>query len=147
MVFFWFLHVFHIYFNVQFPLKSLILKDKKKVKILHFSEISVCIFLSALGPGVVWLSNNEYNVVSLPPLLCLPATNSLIFYTICVPIIFLLTIGVNLIAMILWTLLQVNNRFVCMMLHWNQLVDYNINLSYYTDGMSPVVMPAVVTYL
>ena len=116
MAFFWLLHVFHIYFNLQFPLKSLIFKDKKKVKILHFSEISISIFLSALGPGVVWFSNNEYNVFTLPPLLCVPATTSLIFYTLCLPLIILLTIGVNLIAIVLWTLLQVNN----------------------TDGMPPV---------
>ena len=87
---------------------SLIFKDKRKVKILHFSEVLVSVFLSALGPGVIWFSNNEYNIFSLPPLLCLPATNSLIFYTMCLPLVILLTIGVNLIAMVLWTLLQVN---------------------------------------
>jgi len=95
-------------------------------------------FLSALGPGVVWFSNNEYNVFTLPPLLCLPATTSLIFYTICLPLVILLTIGINLIAVVLWTLLQVNNIMILCM---NKL-QCNSDEAH-TDGMPLVVTCSV----
>ena len=106
-VFFWFLHVFHLYLNVLFPLKFLLLKDKRWEKRLHLTELIASIGFASLGPATVWLSNNDYNMFSNPPLLCLPATNSMLLYTLCLPMLLLLIIGVNLIATVVWALLKV----------------------------------------
>lgn len=75
---------------------------------LHITELITSIAFASLGPAVVWLSNNDYNVFARPPLLCLPTPNSMLLYTICLPVLILLIIGVNLIAAIVWALLKVH---------------------------------------
>lgn len=106
---FWFLHVLHLFLNVLFPLKFSLLKDKRWEKRLHIIEVIASIGFASLGPAVVWLSNNDYNTFTRPPLLCIPTPNSMLLYTLCLPILFLLIIGVNLIATIVWALLKVSH--------------------------------------
>ena len=103
----WFLHVLHLYLNVLFPLKFLILKEKKWKKRIHITEVIASIVFASLGPAAIWLSNTNYNTFIRPPLLCFPASKPMLIYTICFPILIVLILGVNLIAAIMWALLKV----------------------------------------
>ena len=114
---FWFLHVLHLYLNVLFPLKFSLLKDKRWEKRIHIIEVIASIGFASLGPAVVWLSNNDYNTFTRPPLLCIPTPNSVLLYTLCLPILFLLIIGVNLMATIVWALLKVSLQYLRMYMH------------------------------
>ena len=98
-----------------FPLKFSLLKDKRWEKRLHIAELTASIGFASLGPAIIWISNNDYNVFTRPPLLCLPDSNSMLLYTLCVPMLVLLIIGVNLIATIVWALLKVCNLMYIVM--------------------------------
>jgi len=89
-------------------MKLLILKkDKRWENRLHVAEVVASIVFASLGPAVVWLTSNDYNIFQRPPVFCLPTPNSMLLYTICLPMLILLIIGVNLIVVIVWALLKV----------------------------------------
>ena len=72
------------------------------------AEVLVSFLISALGPGIVHLAGIEYGFAFFPPLLCLPTSNVFLFYAMCVPLIFILILGLNMIAAITWTIFRVS---------------------------------------
>ena len=70
-------------------------------------EILASFLISALGPGIVHVFGIKYGFAFFPPLLCLPTSNIFLFYGMCVPLILILTLGLNVIAVIVWTLFKV----------------------------------------
>lgn len=109
---FWFLHLCHIYMSILFPLKLNFLKCKTWSRGLHVTEVTGAIMLSAIGPMVVLISNNKYNITSLPPLICFPASIHLSIYTIFIPLVIMFTTGVCITITILWTLIKVGSYTV-----------------------------------
>ena len=75
---------------------------------IHITEVLISLCISALGPGIVHLSGIKYGFAFFPPLLCLPTSSVFLFYAMCVPLILILTFGLNVIAAIVWTLFRVS---------------------------------------
>jgi len=113
MSLFWLLHLFHIYLSIVFPIESRFLKTKKWSQRLHITEVVVSVFISALCPAVVLVTNINYNFIFYPALFCTPATQVLIFYSMAIPVVLITVIGLNLIVTVVWTLFKVS----CMLMH------------------------------
>ncbi|XP_065890997.1 uncharacterized protein [Dysidea avara] len=103
---FWLLHLFHVYLSIVFPIRSRFLKTKKWSQRLHIAEVVGSIFISALCPAVVLATNINYNLIFYPPLLCTPATQISVFYSMTIPVVLVTVIGLNLIVTVVWTLFK-----------------------------------------
>ena len=112
MSIFWLFHLFHVFLKVVFPVKSRFLTTRKWNRKLHIAEILVSILISALGPATVWIAGIKYGFSFFPPLLCLPTSRAFVFYTMSVPLMILLTLGLNMTATIIWTLLKVSELYI-----------------------------------
>ena len=108
MSLFWLLHLFHIYLSVVFPIKARFLKTKKWRRGLHITEVAGSLLISVLVPGILLLTNIDYNMAFYPPLLCLPGTQVSVFYSIAVPAVLFTVVGLSLIVIVTWTLLKVS---------------------------------------
>lgn len=105
MTMLWIFHLFHIFLKVVFPIESRFLTTRRWNRGLHATEILISLLLSALGPTIVWLAGIKYGFAFFPPLLCLPTSRVFVFYTMSIPLILILTGGVNLITTVIWKLL------------------------------------------
>ena len=108
MSIFWFLHLSHVYLNILFPIQLKFLKRKEWSRGLHITEVTGAIILSAIGPMVVFITGNEYNITTLPPMICFPASIYLSIYTLFIPLVMMSTIAVCVIIVVLWTLIKVH---------------------------------------
>ena len=108
MSLFWLLHLFHIYLSVVFPIESRYLKTEKWSQRVHITEVVASVFISALCPAVVLVTNINYNFIFYPPLFCTPATQVLVFYSMAIPVVLVTVIGLNLIVTVVWTLFKVS---------------------------------------
>lgn len=109
MTMFWLFHLFHIFLKVVFPVKSRFLMTGRWKRGSHIVEVLISFFISALGPAIVWLTGIKYAFAFFPPLLCLPTSGVFLFYAMCVPLILILTLGLNMIVTIVWTLFKVSS--------------------------------------
>ena len=107
----WFLHLSHVYLSISFPIRLNFLKSKKWSRGLHITEVTGAIVLSAMGPMAVFISGNKYNIITLPPIVCFPASIYLSIYTMFIPLVLMLTIGVCIIIIMLWTLIKVSTLY------------------------------------
>jgi len=105
---FWLLHLFHVYLSVVFPIRSHFLKTKRWSKRIHIAEVVGSILISVLCPAMVLVTSINYNLIFYPPLLCTPATQVSVFYSMSIPVVIIGIIGVDLIIAIVWTLLKVS---------------------------------------
>ena len=107
MTMFWIFHLFHIFLKIVFPIKSRFLASRKWSRGLHVSEVLISLFVSALGPAIIRLAGIPYGMAFFPPFLCLPTDSVFLFYVMCVPLMIVMTLGLNMIATMIWTLLKV----------------------------------------
>jgi len=110
MSLFWLLHLFHIYVSVVFPIRSRFLRKKKWSRRIHAIEVVGSLLISILCPAILLLTNINYNFVFYPPLLCMPGTQVSVFYSMAVPAVLVVTVGLNLIIAISWTLFKVSMK-------------------------------------
>ena len=94
MVVIWFLHLFHLFVGVVFPFRSQFLKEKKWKIRLHIVEVLGAIILCGLAPTIIVTVSN-YTLGRFPPLFALPSREAA-FYTVEVPLVVILAVGVNL---------------------------------------------------
>ena len=105
----WFLHLFHVYLNILFPIQLNFLNRKTWSRGLHITEVAGAIILSAIGPMAVFISGNKYNIGTLPPIICVPSSTYLTIYTMFIPLVLMSTTGVCIIITMLWALIKVGS--------------------------------------
>jgi len=118
---FWFLHFCHVYIKIIFPIQLNFLSHKRWSRGLHVTEVTGAIVLSAIGPIAVWISGNQYNIFTLPPIICFPSSTQLSIYTMFIPLVIMFTIGVCVIITILWTLIKVRRCSMVTLLYSNYI--------------------------
>ena len=94
MVATWFLHLFHLFVGVVFPFQSQFLKEKKWKIRLHVVEVFGAVILCGLAPIVIVTVSN-YRLSRFPPLFALPSREAY-FYTLKVPVVIIIAVGINL---------------------------------------------------
>ena len=103
----WFLHVFHLFLQLTFPIWLLkFFSGARRLKLCILEIYGAVIFSSTL-PAVV-LSVSEYRYASFPPILMLPS-RELSLYTMMLPFTVLMTVGINLIFLSFWKIYKVCN--------------------------------------
>ena len=113
MVVAWFLHVFHLFLQLTFPIWSLkFFSGTRRLKLCILEICGAVIFSSTL-PAVV-LSVSEYRYASFPPLLTVPS-KELSLYTLMLPFTVLLAVGINLMFLSFWRIYKVCN--ICYIRH------------------------------
>jgi len=104
----WFLHVFHLFLVITFPIWSLQFfshsKGTRKL-ILCILEILGSVIFCSILPTIV-LSVSHYRIATFPPLITIP-TRELSLYTFILPVTLLLAVGVNLIFLSFWKIHKV----------------------------------------
>jgi len=105
----WFLHVFHLFLLIMFPIWSLQFfshtKGTRKLK-LCILEIVGSVIFSSIFPTIV-LSVSHYKNARFPPLIMLPS-KKLSLYTMILPVTILMAVGINLIFLSLWKIHKVS---------------------------------------
>ena len=114
----WFLHVFHLFLVITFPMWSLqfFREETRKLK-LCILEILGSIIFSSILPAIV-LSVSHYRLATFPPLITLP-TRELSLYTLILPLTVLLAVGVNLIFLSFW---KIHKVCVCITIVYDNTV-------------------------
>ena len=90
----WFLHLFHLFLGVVFPFWSQFLKEKKWKIRLHIVEVLGAVTLCGLAPSIL-VASSGYMLARFPPLFTLPS-REVLFYTVEVPLVIIIAVGVNL---------------------------------------------------
>jgi len=103
----WFLHVFHLFLQLAFPIWSLQFFSSTKRLKLCILEICGAVIFSITLPAVV-LSVSSYSYASFPPLLTVPS-KELSLYTLMLPFTILLAVGINLMFLSFWKIYKVRN--------------------------------------
>ena len=90
----WFLHLFHLFLAVAFPFWSKFLSEQKWKIRLHILEVLGCVVISSIAP-ITFVSVSEYVIARFPPLFPQPSRD-VTFYSLVLPNIVLIAVGVNL---------------------------------------------------
>jgi len=104
---FWLLHVIHLFIKIVYPIWSRKLDRNKTKIILHVTEVTLAFILCGLAP-IIFVSVSEYSIGRFPPLLCL-SSKAVSFYTMCIPLCFMIGTGVILAIIMFWKLHKVGN--------------------------------------
>jgi len=75
---------------------------------VYIAEVVGSLLVSVVCPAILLLTNIDYNITFYPPLLCLPATQASVFYSMAVPAVLFTVVGLNLIVTVAWTLFKVS---------------------------------------
>ena len=90
----WFLHLSHLFLVVSFPFWSKFLSEKKWKIRLHVVEVFGSVVLCSIAP-ITFISVSEYRIFRFPPLFTRPSRDAT-FYSIVLPNVALIAVGVNL---------------------------------------------------
>lgn len=96
--------------NVVFPSNYLQLKERKKLKYWHITTVVLGVFIPLIT--LAHLSDG-YTVVTRPTVTCVPRNTDSIFYGFAVPISILLAIGSSALFLLVYTLVKVSKKHVC----------------------------------
>ena len=114
---FWFLHLFHVYLNILFPIQLNVLNRKTWSRGLHVAEVTGTIIVGAIGPMAIFISGDKYNTPTFPPISCFPESIHHNIYSVFIPLVLMFTIGVCIIVTMLWTLIRVRRIYSCMFIY------------------------------
>ena len=104
---FWLLHIIHLFMKIAFPMWSRKL-DRRQIKIiLHVMEVVGSLCLCSIAP-IAFVTVSNYNFGRFPPLLCVPS-KEVTFYTICLPLCFMMATGTILAIIMFWMLHKVSS--------------------------------------
>ncbi len=103
----WLLYVLMLFWRVRFPLH---IRSFGKTHWLKFVHIS-CVTLALLAPWIPVIAafaTGGFTNASFPPQLCTGRDSEAAFYSLMVPIMVIMQIGVSLLIVIFWTLHKVS---------------------------------------
>ncbi len=111
----WVLHVSFIFLSIAFPYRTRALRISKKLTYIHVACILVGLFLPVI-PVIAVMSHNAvevksgamlqgrlgFGLIAFPPYLCLGIDADVTFYSIILPNIILIQIGVTMLILTIW---------------------------------------------
>ena len=104
----WFLYLFHLFLVVSFPFWSKFLSEQKWKIRLHVVEVFGSVVICSIAP-IIYISVSEYTFSRLPPLFDRPSRDAT-FYSIVLPNIILMAVGINLTIYSLISIRKVINK-------------------------------------
>ncbi len=119
----WVLHVSFMFLSIAFPYRTRALRISKKLTYIHVACILVGLFLPVV-PVIAVISNYTieaksgampqgrlgFGVVYFPPYLCLGIDTDVTFYTLILPNIILVQIGITMLILTIWYVHKVRSN-------------------------------------
>ena len=106
IVLYWLLHLIHLFMKFIFPFAIRRYDTRKWKRIFHITEVIAINLLTAITP-IYTVVDSKYYPYGFPPVLCVPNA-TLTFYSLVLPLIFMLWIGTSIILLMLWRLQMVS---------------------------------------
>lgn len=102
----WFIHVAAFFWKVKFPFHARSCEERQ-LKYAHIAGVLVALLLPIL-PVAVALANGGFVIATFPPLLCTGKKAAPTFYSLVVPVVILLQIGITMLLITFWTIRKVS---------------------------------------
>lgn len=96
--------------KIRFPLHARSFETSHRVKYIHAAVI-VSALLVPWIPVIATFATGGFTNTSFPPILCTGEDADASFYSLVVPLIVLLQVGVTLLIILFWTLHKVNSDY------------------------------------
>ncbi len=119
----WVLHVSSMFMTVVFPYRTRALRISKKLTYIHVACVLVGLFLPAIPivaamshhaveakPGAMLQGRLGFGLVSSPPFLCNGIDADVTFYSLILPNIILVQIGITMLILTIWYVHKVRSK-------------------------------------
>ena len=117
---FWFCHVLAIFWKLRFPFHSRAYQTAHRIKYIHITCVAIGIIFPAL-PVVATMSQAAYGtssadavkaglgfgLIRFPPILCTGRHGDTTFYSLILPSLLILMVGMTFLLIIFWTIHRV----------------------------------------
>ncbi len=104
----WLLHVTMLVWKICFPLhaQSFETSHRLGMKVIHIASVTLALLIPSI-PVIAAFASEGFNNTSFPPLLCTGSNADATFYSLVVPLIIMMEIGVTMLIVIFWTFYKV----------------------------------------
>ncbi len=104
----WLFHVTMLFWNIRFPLHARIFKEShpSTMKCIHIACVTLALLVPCIPVIAAFATGGFFNS-SYPALLCIGRNIDATFYSLVVPLIITMQIGVTMLIVIFWTLHKV----------------------------------------
>ena len=118
---FWFCHVLILFWKIRFPFHSWSFQVANRVKYIHITVIALAILVPFI-PIIATMSQNAYGkstaqavtdglgfgIARFPPIFCLGRNANTTFYSLILPILAILIVGMTMLITLFWTIHKVS---------------------------------------
>ena len=84
---FWLLYTCHLALRITYPLKSFEMVNSNYNRAMYITEVLIALLI-ATAPSVVSIGLSNYGIVTFPPIQCGCTNRTYLFYTMVLPIAF-----------------------------------------------------------
>ena len=117
---FWFCHVLAIFWKIRFPFHARAFQMANHTKYLHIVSAAIGVLFPTI-PVIATMAQSAHRqssaeavksglgfvIVTLPPLLCTGRNENVTFYSLILPILVILMVGMPVLIMIFWIIHRV----------------------------------------
>ncbi len=136
MAVWWLLYVLMLLWTVRFPLQVRSFGKSHWFKVLHIACVTLAL-LVPLIPVIAAFATGGFNNTNFPPHFCTGRDSEATFYSLMVPIMIVLQIGVAVLTLIFWTLHKVSQWHRKLTKHRMHMhISLGLSISYLTSKKS-----------
>ena len=117
---FWFCNVSILFWKIRFPFHSRSFQVTNRIKYVHITAITLCIFVPFI-PIIATMSQNAhgksaaeavkgglgFGIIRFPPIFCLGTNADTTFYSLILPILVILMVGMTMLITLFWIIHKV----------------------------------------
>ena len=122
---FWFCNVSVLFWKIRFPFHSRSFQTANRVKYIHITVIALCILVPFI-PIIAIMSQHAYGksaaqaaieglgfgITRFPPIFCLGRDADTTFYSLILPILVILMVGMTMLITLFWIIHKVSIEIV-----------------------------------
>ena len=97
----WFFHVITLFWKIQFPFHARSFENTHGFKYLHITAFFLGVVIPAI-PVVIMLATGGFVARRFPPVVCSARKLDVTFYSVILPIIMMVEIGISLLIIMGW---------------------------------------------
>ena len=102
----WFFHVAAIFWKIRFPFSARAAESTLYIKLVHVTVVVLAVVVPIV-PVVTTLKTSGFGLTRFPPILCTGTNADATFYSLVLPIVVLLQVGISLLIVIFWKIHKV----------------------------------------
>ena len=105
----WIFHIFILLWKIQFPLHSRRFEKTHSTKCIHLTVVTLALLL----PLITVISSEikgGFTLTRFPPIVCAGADADVTYYTLVLPLVFIIGCGTTALVMIFWKIHKVRRN-------------------------------------